>query len=264
MMKKNKILLNISNLEDIDFYQKLGISNFLFPLESFSVGYSSFSIEEISTTNVLGYLLVNRILTDADIDQFLKLKIPKNIKGIIIEDVGLYYALKDSSLELINFQNHLNNSYETVNFWTEYYDSLVLSTDITVDEIIEILDHTKKPLIINTFGYPMIMYSRRKLISNFYEHLGDKEKKSLIIKNNDLIKFKLKENEYGTAIFDDHILDTRFTTQQLDDTKIKFYLFNSEFLSRETMARAICNEIIEDTTDGFLHKKTIYRIGDIK
>ena len=264
MMKKDKILLNISNLEDIDFYQKLGISNFLFPLEGFSVGYSSFSLEDISATNTQGYLLVNRLLTDNDIDQFLKLQIPKNIKGIIVEDVGLFYVLKDSSLELINFQNHLNNSYETVNFWTEYYDSPVLSTDITIDEITEILDRTKKPLIINTFGYPMIMYSRRKLLSNFSKHLGDKEKKTLNIKNSDLIKFQLKENEYGTAIFDDHLLDIRFVTQDLDDTKIKFYLFNSEFLTRETMEKAICNEIVTNTTDGFLHKKTIYRIGDIK
>ncbi len=129
-MKNDKILLNISNIKDLEKFEKLGISNFLFPLRDFSIGYSSFSFEEIASTGVEAYVLVNRILTDGDIDEFLKMKIPDNVKGFIIEDTGLLYELKDSKYELINFQNHLNNNYETVNFWLKYLDSLVVSSEI--------------------------------------------------------------------------------------------------------------------------------------
>ena len=120
-MKKGKILLNISNLNDIEKYKKLGISNFLFPLKDYSIGYTSFTLEEISNFGCECYILANRLLKDTEIDEFLKLNIPKNIKGFIIEDTGLYYALKDKEYELINFQNHLNNNYITINYWLKYF-----------------------------------------------------------------------------------------------------------------------------------------------
>lgn len=264
-MKKNKILICVNSQEEVKYYHDLGISNFLFPIKNFSIGYGEFTLEEISKyKDTNNYLLVNRLLTDTDIDEFLKLDIPDNVKGLVVEDIGLYYALKDSKFEIINFQNHLNNSYKTVNYWLKYFDSLVLSTDITLEEIETILNNATKPLIVNTFGYPMIMYSRRKLLSNFFEHLGENSKSELKIDIPNQVKFKLAEQEYGTAVFDDHLLDIRKSLDSLDESKIKYYLFNTKFISKEIMTKALNDEFVEDTTEGFLHTKTIYRVGDIK
>lgn len=264
MMKRDKILLTVNNLDDINYFKELEVSNFLFPLENYVVGYDTFSLKEIEKSKVKAYLLINRLLTDDDIDEFLKLVLPSNVVGLVIEDVGLYYSLKDCNLELINFQNHLNNSFETINFWLDYYDSIVLSTDITYDEINTIVNNSKKPVVINTFGYPMIMYSRRKLITNFYEHNNETPSESLNIDIPNQVKFKLKENEYGTAVFDDHLLDIRKESLNINEEKIKFYLINSAFLNRDILESAIKGEKIENTTLGFLNTKTIYRIGDIK
>ncbi len=264
-MKKDKILLNISNLEDLKDYEKLGITNFLFPLDCFSVGYDSFTYEEIAKINVDAYILINRLLTDDDIDEFIKLAIPSNVKGFVIEDTGLYEVLKDKGYTLINFQNHLNANTQTCNYWLDYFDSLVISTDITKEEIAEILNNTKQPLVLYTFGYTQIMYSRRSLVSNYYKNFALKEKKTITISDaKGEFAFRLKEGDYGTVCLDTHILDTRSELDNFNDEKILFYLVNTEGITKDDIMKAIENEEVQGTTDGFLNKKTVYRVGDLK
>lgn len=264
-MRNDKVLLNISTIADLERYKKLGIANFLFPLKDFSVGYESFTFEEIEKTRVNAYILVNRILTDEDLDRFVKLEIPKNVKGFLIEDTGLMCELTDKGYELISFQNHLNNNYETINYWLDYFTSVVLSTDITGQEIEEILDYTTKPLVLQVFAYPMVMYSRRTLTRNYLRHRGEDEKDHLdvAVPNAD-IHFKLRDNDYGTAVFDANLLDIRDFAESLDAEKIKFFLFDTHFLSSDLVEAALEGKPIENTTTGFIDKKTVYRVGDLK
>lgn len=263
-MNRDKILLNVSVLGDIPKYLEEGIKHFLFPLKDFSIGYDSFDLKEIAESEVNAYILVNRILTDEDIDEFLKLEMPKNVSGIVIEDTGLYYALKDSDYELICFQNHLNNNACTVNFWLNCFDSLVLSSDITEAEVKNIVNLASKPVIITVLSYPMIMYSRRHLVKNHYLNLQKNAKKDLRIeeeKSN--LHFKLVESEYGTAVFDDNLVDIREEVLELDPKKIRFFLFDTHFLTRSEAIDFIRGKESSQSTKGFLHRKTVYKIGDL-
>lgn len=264
-MKNEKILLNVSDLEDLKSYKKLGISNFLFPLKGFSIGYTDFSFEEIAKTDVPAYVLVNRLLTDDDIDSFLNLTIPSNVKGFIVEDTGLFYELKDKGFELINFQNHLNNNFKTINYWLKMFDSLVISTDITKEEIEEIVQKSCKPLVIPVFLFPMIMYSRRTLVTNYYKHLKEEPKYQLKV---DIINadgsFNLVENAYGTAVFDTKHIDIREFASTLAEDKIRFYLIDSNFLDASTIIEALRGKALLESTKGFLEKKTVYKVGDLK
>jgi len=56
-MKTDKILLNVSSLDNIEEYKELGVSNFLFPLENYSVGYNTFSFEDIKNFKDNAYVL---------------------------------------------------------------------------------------------------------------------------------------------------------------------------------------------------------------
>lgn len=264
-MRRDKILLQLDSTKEIGEYEKMGVTNFLFPLRGYSVGYDDFSFEEIESSQVDAYILANRLLTDKDIDEFLKLKIPHNVKGFVIEDTGLYYELKDKGYTLINFQNHLNANAETVNFWLEYYDSLVISTDITEAEIKTIVDESTKPLVLNALGYPMIMYSRRALVSNFYQNFSLGNKKEVTLGDpKGQFEFKLRETDYGTACFDSKILDARDLVDVLPDEKMLFYLINGARLDRESIKHAIEGEKIANATRGFLDKKTFFKVGDAK
>jgi len=264
-MKKDKILLCIDDLNDVEYFKELGVTNFLFPLKDYSIGYNTFSCDEIKKIDGNAYILANRLLTDDDIDNFLNIEIPKNIKGFVVEDIGLYEVLKDKGYELINFQNHLNNNYKTINYWLKYFDSLVISTDITREEIETIVSNAIKPLVLNTFGLPMIMYSRRNLVSNYYRHLDQALKKEINIEEKiSNSHFFLKESEYGTAVFNNYPFDYRSIIGDLEEPKIRYYLINSAYIDKNVIKRVIMQEKIENSTNGFLDRKTIYRIGDAK
>ncbi len=265
MMKKDKILLCIQNLSDLEDYEKLGVTNFLFPLKDYSIGYTTFSFDEIEKTDRKAYILVNRLLTDDEIDEFLKLTVPKNVIGFIIEDTGLYVVLKDRGYTLINYQNHLNANWKTVCYWLDHFDSSIISTDITEDEIVTIVDKATKPLVLYAFGYPMIMYSRRNLVSNYYDNFALDPKREVTLNDpKGEFSFRLKETEGGTACFDDKILDTRSLIEKLPDEKIMFYLVNTEHIDKSDVNKAILGEKVANTTRGFLDKATVYRIGDLK
>ncbi len=260
---KDKILVQVDSISKIEKLQKLGITNFLLPLMDYSVGYNTFTLEEIENLTGNIYLLVNRILTDEDIDKFLSYVLPSNIKGLFIEDTGLYYALKTTKLELINFQNHLNNNYKTINFWLKYFCSIVTSTDITLEEIKDILSQSNKPLVIYSFGYPLVMYSRRSLVTNYFKHfnMAIQDNLEISLPNN---KFFLRENNFGTGVFIKELLDIRPYLKELDDNKIKFYLFNGSYVDDEVLLDVLNGRKIENTSSGFLYKSTVYRIGDLK
>lgn len=261
----DKVLLCVQKTDDLDKYRELGVSNFLFPLEGFSIGYDAFSFKDIEKYAKSAYVLINRILTDEDIDTLLSLTIPKNVVGFVIEDTGLMYELKDKGYELISFQNHLNNNYETINYWLDYFDSVVLSTDITKDESLEILKNSTRPLVVPMFLVPIIMYSRRRLVSNYYEHEGIEHAPNTKISISEMeIEFNLVESEYGTAIFDKDAIDARELISEVEEKQIKYYLVCTKFFDCDTIKNVLNGEYIDGVGSGFLHKKTVYRIGDIK
>ena len=73
-MKKEKILINIEKLEDIEEYKKIGYNNFLFAVDKLSIGYNSFKIDEIGNINANKYLLMNKVLNNEDLNELNNIK----------------------------------------------------------------------------------------------------------------------------------------------------------------------------------------------
>ena len=78
-MKKNKILINIDNISDIENYKKIGINNFLFAVSYFSIGYNSFNINDLKDLDCNKYILINRILNSSDVEKVVN-NDPKTFK----------------------------------------------------------------------------------------------------------------------------------------------------------------------------------------
>lgn len=264
-MNPNKFLVTITDINQIDLYKKASVTNFLFPLKDFCVGFlKTFSIEEIES----GYLYINRIL---DTKAYQKLKelmqeLPEKIKGLVFEDFGVITLAHELQLkqQLILYQTHFATNYQSINENLSYVDSIVLGTDITNDEIKEILLHVSKPLVYVLYGLVPAMYSRRTLLTNFEKeyHLGE-QKKVLLKEQVSHEKFLAVENEYGTMLYHDKYLNAQ---SSINDAKILFYLINPIFLTNDEIKQlledlvncAIRNDVREDT--GFLNQRTIYRL----
>ena len=262
-MKKDKILINIENLNEVEKYKKIGINNFLFAVKDFSIGYNSFELEELKNLECNKFLLINRIFNTLDVENFKKIKDKlKYFEYIIFEDIAVYNILKDTNIKLIWNQTHFATNYSSINHWLEYTDSAVISNELTSDEVKDIIDKSNKKLVLNIFGKNPIMYSRRTLISNFNEHFN-LEKRDTAILNEPITKneFLVKETDKGTFIFNNTYFNIISYLDRFNDDKILYYLVYPNGLTSNIIEKYLNEETSVLTNDGFMNKKTIYKLG---
>ncbi len=251
---KNKIIITINNLDDRDFYQKLGINNFAYPLKDFCVGMpNTFLITEIPQDS---YLFINRILDNTAVDNLKNILI-SNIKGIIFDDLGVLELIKDLKIEKILYLSHFNTNSESIKIYLEYVDSVIISSDLTKDEITFINNNFKGQLTIYALGYLPSMYSRRLLLDNYCKFYHIPYKNPLMIENTNQ-KFLLYENEYGTVFYHYPL----FNGLCLMDLDAKYYFINTSFLTKENIFKLLDGTYKEETDLGFLYKETIYKLKE--
>lgn len=254
---KNK-LVTVINKDMINDLRDIKDVEFLYPLKSFCVGYNlEFSIEEID-----GYILVNRILEDKDLDILEKLLANSKAKGIVFDDLGVIEIVKDLPMIKIFLLDHIATNYESINYYLEYVDSVIVSNDLTKEEINEILEKANKPLVVNVFGLKTLMYSRRLLLSNYAIHhnLNIERKMDATISSSKY--FKIIENDYGTKFYAGKYFNG---LELLNCSNVLFYWYDLIDLEYDKILSLIKNNKIDDVNSDilFLDKPTIYKVGDI-
>ena len=260
-MKEKSFLIVVTEKDILKL--KVKNINFLFPVKDFSVGFlNTYDIDTITTPNA--YLYINRILDNKDIKKLEKIlaTLKPNIKGICFTDLGIINLAKKLklSLELIYMQSHNTTNYVSVNYYLDYVDSLLVSTDITENEILSILDHAKKKLVIPYFSLIETMYSRRTLLKNYQKYfaLPNKQEETLIEENSKK-EFLAIENEYGTVLYAKKFIDYRF----IEHENILYYFINPMHLKQKDVKRILeGKEIAVDKDTGFLHQETYYRLKE--
>lgn len=262
-MKKNKILINIENLNEIEEYKKIGINNFLFAVKDFSIGYNTYTLEELKKLDCNKYLLINRIFNTNDVEEFKKIKDKLlDFEYIIFEDIAVYNILKDTNIKLIWNQTHFASNYSSINYWLELTHSAVISNELTCVEVSDILNISNKNLVLNIFGKNPIMYSRRTLLSNFNKHFELDKRDSAILEegitNNE---FLATETDKGTFIVNNKHFNLIPFLNEFNDDKILNYLIYPNGIKYNEMIKYIEEETNDNTDDGFMNKKTIYKLG---
>lgn len=237
-MKTNNLVL-ITNRTLISQLEKESQVTFLFPIEKFCVGFPEcFKIDEIKEE---GFIFVNRVLDHQGILEFIALlkKLPSNIKGIVFDDIGILNVLMEanSKLTTILFLHHMNCNSKSISCYLDYVNSVVISTDITREETISILKHTKKPLVVYSFGYVPIMYSRRGLLTNYNRHFHeDIGMVSNLVEKQSKHELRVVENEYGTVIYTGLPFNNLILRKEKN---ILYHLINTIFLTDEEVLKII-------------------------
>lgn len=250
----NKIV-TVTDREVIESLQ--GKVRLLYPLKSYSVGYLDyFDIQEIDD-----FVLINRLLTDTDIDNLTKILHDGKFQGIVFDDLGILEIIQDLKIEKILLLDHLACNHESINYYLDYVDSVVVSNDLTKEEIMKIVPLCKKKMIINVFGLKTLMYSRRKLVSNYQTHYG--LLKENIIQPNILDKhFIVVEDELGTKFYAYPYYNA---LELLNLENILYYWYDPILLKKTEILNLVDHEDINGiTTDKiFLEQKCVYKVGDL-
>ena len=253
---KNKYLVLAGNNK----LEKVDNTLFLFPLKGYCVGMShEYAIQEIPKGS---YVYVNRLFDSSLMNSFIELypSILKCAQGIVFEDLGVLEVLKEknSHLKTILYATHAVCSLETTLAYLSYVDSVILSPDITLEEIKYISSQAKVGAVL--FGHLPLMYSRRQLVTNYARHFGVEKTNPFLIKEPIHNKeFLLVENEYGTVLYDNAV----YNGYELLDCPCEYYLLNLEFTQIEHFSEWL-KEFeagqYPSTSSFFLHQETIYRL----
>jgi len=250
-------IITVTNKEIISSLKNKEGIILLYPLKDFCVGYDiTFEIEEIDD-----FVLINRLLTNNDLNKLKEILKNTKIKGIIFDDLGVLEIIKDLKITKILSLNHLSNNVISINHYLNYVDSVIISNDITLDEIDFILKNSVKKLVLNVFNLNALMYSRRLLLSN-YQKFHELEINNLINASINDKEFTIFENEYGTIFFAKKYF---YKADLLNKDNILYYWYNPIFLNKEQILDLVLNNKVNNIIfdEGFLNLKTIYKLeGD--
>ena len=277
----NKIIVSISNVEDINLYKNADA--YIVSNASFCVKYpSSMSVNDIKNSITLAHSLnkevilnINKVFLNdelKDLEEFIDSF--KDLDGYMVADLGVYNILKRKGLEnkVIYNPETLIVNYFDMNFCFKLnMKSVVLSKEMTLDNIIKSIEHAKKDVIVYSFGFYHMFYSRRKLVKNYFDEIKESNKHE---KEHLLLKEATRENKYHIYQDDNGTLITNSdifcNINYLDEIKAD-YLIDSYDLDKNYVNDVInayrrringeyvdINEIQHEKysfTEGFLFRK---------
>ena len=282
-----KLLCDIST-KNIDSYINSGVDSFILNLRDFSVsGDVYFSLDEIKNiTNKYDkefFVNINKNMFNSDLDklELILFELSKlNIKGILFYDISILQIKKKNNLDinLVWYQEHMTTNYNTCNY---YFDRGVkytfLSSEITLEEIIEIKNKSNINPFVFIFGMNHVAFSRRKLITNYYKNLKFKAHIDILEKvSND--KYLVMEDKNGSSFILNKVMNGTSVIKELYDNKFEYIVFREigmdhlSFLELLDDTKKYINDECNDSNylvkyeklygneTGFLFKKSIYRV----
>lgn len=278
---------------NIDSYVEKKINCFLLPIKDFSVeSVNSFSIDEIKSIknkypNLSLFVSINKNISNDDIEDVknILLELDKlQITGVFYYDICLVKLKSDMNLsfDLVWDQSHMVTNYKTCDY---YYNNGVkyalLSKEITLEEILEIIEKTSITPIVEVLSHPSVAFSKRHLVRNYYSDLGKTAKDEIVIKEKvSGDSYYVVDGDNGTNFLKKDIVQACSFLDKLMDGGLKYCLLREDFIEHDTFLKIIdmINNYINNSIDysfeefvddieelvgkdyGFLFKKTIYRV----
>lgn len=259
-------------------------------LKDYSVQSSkTYTLEEIKSvtennSSLEIFVNVNKNFFNNDIEELKKtlLELDKlNLTGIFFYDLAVLELKKELNLktDLVWNQTYMVNNYKTCDY---YYSKgvkyAVLSKEITLEEILEIIEKSKITSLVETFSIPSVAFSKRSLLTNYYKDLNKSPKKDLIITEKATeTDYLVEEDNLGTNFYLNKITNASSIIKSLYQASCPYIILREYGIEEELFINILSDtkkyiegncqdeEYIEkykslgDFTN-FFFKKTIYRV----
>ena len=169
------------------------------------------------------------------------------------------------------------NNYRTCDYYYNHgVKYALLGKEITLDEIIEIINKSKITSMVEVVSKPSVAFSKRKLVTNYYKDLGKDVNTDIIVKEKVTnSNYEFIEDSNGTSIFLDKITNGTSVIKDLYKANCKYIIFREYGIDDFKDLVIDTKEYIEnkcsddkyiskykklgDSTN-FFFKKTIYRV----
>lgn len=238
-------------------------------------------IDKLNQNNKEIFISLNKNMHNSDLsklkDVMTKLDSVK-ITGVIYYDASVVNIYRELGLkfDLVWGQEHMTTNYFTINYWHSLgINYTLLSSDITLDEIIDINKNTSSKLMIQLFGYLPMFTSYRHLINNYLKtfNIDDNSGKYFIEKEDK--SYSIVDESNGTTVYSNNILNGLGEVLVLKD--IDYIVLNSYNIESDKFIKVIeifnevndknydelnkeINNMFNNIDKGFLYKETVYKV----
>lgn len=266
------------------------VDGYIVPLAGFSVSfpvkYNLEEVEELVHTGKEVFVVINKNITNdeiLDLENVLHKLVNINVAGVLFYDLSVLSIVRrcDLKLPLIWSQTHMVTNYNTVQYYYEKgVEGALLSNEITLDEMLEIKKRVDSKIFANIVFQPVVSFSKRHLIDNYYRSLGREKCENRILIHEKVSRqdYLVTEEDEGTTFisskivngtkpllsmidsgFDYGIIDIRegFSDKELFELidSVKFVIAGDR--SNERLRKI--GSLLGNNT-GFFYRKTIYKV----
>lgn len=228
------------------------------------------------------FISLNKNIHNSDLE-FLKetlITLEKlDVTGVIYYDASIVNLKKELGLklDLVWGQEHMTTNYLTSNYWYSFGAKYMLvSNEITIDEIIEISKNTESKLMVQLFGYIPIFNSRRHLVENYLKTFGLNSSNDYLIEKEGK-SYSIVDSELGTTVYSANILNGIGEYLNLKDNNISYIVLNSYGIDDNDFCNIVdffntvdsnniseynnkIDEMFNNVDRGFLYTETVYKV----
>ncbi len=291
-----KIIVEPASAVYLNNYIKKGCDAFLFSIKDLSINNRNAigitvlrNIKSTLDKKIELYLRIDKNMMNSDLEKLEKtlLKIENiGVNGIIFYDLAVLKIATKLNLKtpLILGQNFLVNNYETINYYhSKGVAKVIISGENTTEEIIEMKKNVNIPVMINIFGYQLMSFSKRKLLTNYFKNYKKPMlKQNYLIKDDRNIDYPIVEDKDGTKIYSNNILNGIMEINKLKESNIEYVILKEyllkhpDFMKILEIYQEVIKKNVEDSwirakrleiikmysnfDDGFFNKKTIFKV----
>ena len=276
---------------NLEKYIDNGINTFLFPIKDYAVEFINYyTIDEIKNikekySNINIFVSINKNILNNEInglEDILEKLDDIGIKGVFFYDIAVLSIKNRLNLK---FDLVWNGTFMVTNYKTcDYYHDngckyALLSKEITKDEIIEIINNTKITPIVELISSPVIAFSKRHLVSHYYEYYNNDKKDSIdIVEPISKQELKVIEDNNGVSFISKKIMNGSSILKELIDNDLKYIYLKEDLIDHDIFIEVVKNikDYIDNKMDeevfikkqneligrntNFFYRKTIYKV----
>lgn len=276
-----KILTIPSSIEEIEKTKNI-VDGFIIGIENMCVN-TNMCINDLSILKKIDneiFISINKNMHNSDLKQLEEILDELdnyNIKGILYYDISVLniYKKKKHKYDLVWYQEHATTNYADVNYWNSFgVNYTYISSDISKEEIDLIIKKSKSKLMVTMFGYLPMFVSKRHIVKNYLEYFNLKDNSKINYIEKEDNSYPIIDNNLGTVVYSSNILNG---INEVVDMDIDYIVLNSFGIELDKFIKVIkyfkdvtkenleeynenINKMFSNINEGFLDKKTIYRV----
>lgn len=265
-----KYLLNVTK-EDELIHLNDKVDGYILANEEFSINYNYYVKDDMmrQTINYLSenkkeiFVLLNKNIHNNKIEKLKEYLIfisTLEIDYLIYHDLAILNIVKEEGLniKLIYGANMYVTNYNIINFYKDDIEGAVISSEIIREDIKLIKENTSKLLFYNVFGYLPMMFTKRKLVSHYFEFINDNKQDDVYYLEEKINKnmYPIIESNGICSIYNNKVINVinDEMCEYLDYGIINMFNLNLDL-----------NDVLSGKVESnvnFLDTKTIYKVGN--